>query len=160
MIGGPPIAMPQQFAVQPPQFPAQPRLPSRPPAVPAGANGQPSQPAVASLPPPRAIRGQAPDEPAETRPAALVLPAPEQLGIAMVKTPESAIDWTAVHRRLDQMGATCFQLERSVSGGCKVMCLLPTGQANHSRRLEAQANTQAEAVRLVLDQAEEWVKRK
>ena len=158
MIGGPPIAYPQQFAVQPPQFPTQPRLPSRPPVVPANAGVQPSQPAMASLPPPRTVRGQADDEPVESRP--LVLPTPEQLGIAVPTTTASPIDWTAIHRRLDQMGATCFQLERPVGGGCRVTCLLPTGQANHSRRLEAQANTQAEAVRLVLDQAEEWAKRK
>jgi hypothetical protein len=80
------------------------------------------------------------------------MPPPEQLGIAA----PGAIDWAAVHQRLDRLGVTCFQMDRPVSGGCHIVCLVPSRQPGQHRRVEAQAATQAEAIRVVLDRAEEW----
>jgi hypothetical protein len=87
------------------------------------------------------------------------LSSPEALGLTGTKPVETAnVDWTAVHHRLDQLGAACFQVERLPKGSCKIICLLPTSQPGARHRIEAQAASEAEAVRLTLAQAEEWVK--
>jgi hypothetical protein len=140
MIGGPPM-MP---AMPVPRFPA--IAPPRFPAAPAPANSAPA----------RTIRGQSPDEPPpprDIRPTVLTLPSPEQLGIS-ISSSETAIDWTAVHRQLDRLGISCFQLER-LANGWHVICLVPTAQPGRQQRIEAEAVTKAEAVRLVLNRAEE-----
>jgi hypothetical protein len=159
MIGGPPIMQVPQFAPQQPMVAAPPRFPT---GQVAGAPGPAPQPAAPHqpLPPPSTVRSQAPDEPAERRPPTpLVLPSPEQLGIKAVPTAYIRIDWTETHRRLDQLGVTCFHVDKLPNGGCKVICLLPSGQPGHSRRFEADAANQAEALQLVLDQAEQWARR-
>ena len=156
MLGGTPMFAPPQFIQQPMQMqPAPPRFPTGQTL----ADGRVSQPAAAS-PPPRTVRGQAPDEVSDLHPVQLVLPSPEKLGIALPRSAEAAIDWAAAHRRLDQLGATCFHLERSTTGGCKVTCMLPAAQPGRSRQIEAQGRTQAEAVRAALDQAEAWARSK
>lgn len=110
------------------------------------------------------IRAQAPDEPAPRprqiapRPASLAMPSPEELGLASRQAPEpSRVDWTAVHARLNQLGATCFQLEKRPAGDCRICCLLTSSLSARSRRIEVVAGTEAEAVQAVLDRAESWV---
>jgi hypothetical protein len=129
--------------VQAPQF-AQ-----RPPA--------PQQPMQRPLPRP-IIRAQAPDEPlppALTRQAVVSLPAPEVLGITAAKPTSATLDLSSAHRRLEDLGATCFQIEK-LAQGHRIRCLLPTREVNRTHRVEATAGTQVEAMRLVLDKAEEW----
>ncbi|MBL8793045.1 MAG: hypothetical protein JNM56_04010 [Planctomycetia bacterium] len=93
-------------------------------------------------------------------PSPLVMPSPEQLGIGGGGVaPESPVDWTAVHRRLDALGATCFHMEKTAAGGCKVTCLIPTRQPGRQQHLEGHAASKAEAVRLVLEKAEEAIRR-
>src|SRR5262245_36650312 len=111
MIGGPPMMSLPQFVQPAPRQPAPPRFPTGQTPV-ASAGSAASQSAVANQPPPRTVRGQSPDEPGDNRSTSLVLPPPEQLGIVAVKNTEAAVDWAAAHRRLDQLGATCFHLER------------------------------------------------
>jgi hypothetical protein len=160
------------FVNQPPQFMNQPAdwspgmgqspmAPPRPPVV--------YQPA----PPAPKVRAQAPDEPGYGRPAlpeprrpvALSMPSPEQLGVAMARPevrpdvpPENrgGPDWQVIHARLERLGATCYHVEKLPQGGCLFTCLLPTTQPNRAHRVEGRAGTEAEAVRLVLDKAEEW----
>ena len=85
------------------------------------------------------------------------MPSPQELGVADVKRPENPIvDWTAVHNQLDRLGATCFQLERMPEGSFRITCLLPTNQRSCSHRIEAQASSEADAVRLALAKAQEW----
>jgi hypothetical protein len=111
------------------------------------------------------FRGQAPEEPL-LRPVAtpgpvpaippapplLGLPSPTQLGIARPAGKDGADAWT----RLDRLGVTCFRVDRSGAGGYRVTCVVAGTQANRDRRFEGEAASQAEAVRLVLDQAEAW----
>jgi hypothetical protein len=86
------------------------------------------------------------------------MPSPQELGVADLKQPENPIvDWAAVHNRLDRLGATCFQLERTPQGSCRITCLLPTDQRGRTHRIEADASTEADAVRLALARAQEWV---
>jgi hypothetical protein len=139
-----PVRVPQT-AIRPGPAPAQPALPR--PIVRAQAPDEPS-------PPPRPLA-------AERRPPLLSIPTPEQLGLGGTQPPDRGpTDWTAVHRRLDQFGATCLHLEKLPQGGCRFTCLLPTGQPDRSHRVEAQAASEAEAVHLVLQKTEEWAGRK
>ena len=77
---------------------------------------------------------------------------------------EGKFDWAKVHGRLDQLGCCCFQIEQQV-GGCKLVCLLPTGKTGQLARklcdLESTENAQTrEAVRLAIEariaRAERW----
>jgi hypothetical protein len=113
-------------------------------------------------PPHRLARAQMEDEPVSRpkpvapRPMARAIPSPEELGIAISRSAENAsTDWSEVHKRLDQLGATCFHLEKS-TGGCRITCLLPTAQEGRTHRIEAEASSEADAVRATLAQAEEW----
>ena len=47
-----------------------------------------------------------------------------------------------------------------LSQGYRVTCLMPTGQADRNHRIEAEAGSEAEAVRLVVTAAEEWLSRR
>jgi hypothetical protein len=88
----------------------------------------------------------------------LSIPTPEQLGIGpTVDSNRSDLDWTDAHRRLERLGAVGFRLDKLEAGGCHFACLLPTRQPGLTHRVEADAATSAEAVRLVLGQAEQWV---
>jgi|SRR5579859_1628835 len=91
----------------------------------------------------------------------LQLPSPEQLGVVktLAPAPAAGIDWSAIHQRLNQLGATCFHLEK-LARGCRVTCLLPTAQADRSHRIEAEAGTEAEAVSLAIAQVESWAGRR
>lgn len=120
------------------------------------------RPATASAPPAPRFRAQDQDDPRSSpKPVAsaenvalLQMPSPEQLGV--VQANPVAPDWAEAHRRFDQLGATCFQVERLPQGGCRVVCLLSTGRPDRSHRIEAEALTEAEAVRLALEKAEQW----
>jgi hypothetical protein len=88
----------------------------------------------------------------------LSIPTPEQLGIAPAASTKGAdLDWTDAHRRLESLGAVGFHLDHLEAGRCHFACLLPTRQPGLTHRVEADAATSAEAVRLVLGQAEQWV---
>jgi hypothetical protein len=85
------------------------------------------------------------------------MPSPEALGVTSFKreNPPST-DWTAVHTQLDRLGATCLHVERTPNGANRITCLLPTNRPDRTHRIEAEASSEAEAVRLVLAQANEW----
>lgn len=140
----------------PPRYaaPQQPAVAARPTAAPPSPAPAPAQPAPRLI-----VRAQAPDEPAPApRPQALSLPSPEALGIA--PTPRAgteSVDWAAAHRRLERLGATCFHLERLSTGGCRITCLLPGRQQGRHHRVESLAPTEAEALRLALERADQWV---
>jgi hypothetical protein len=85
------------------------------------------------------------------------MPSPEALGIAAPQQAlPASVDWAAVHNQLDRIGATCFHLERT-QDGCRLTCLLPARESGRLHRIEAQAASEAEVVRLALAQAEQWI---
>jgi hypothetical protein len=89
------------------------------------------------------VRGQAP---AETS-APLKVPTPEELGIRLgAAAPEAPLDWNQLRRKLDELGATGFRLDRQ-GAGFRFVCLLPAGD------LEGAGTTEAEAVRVALAKA-------
>ena len=92
-------------------------------------------------------------------PEALHLPSPEELGLATDK-PALAIenrptDWTAVHARLDRLGATSLQVLHSGAQSVRIVSMFPTNE-NRIHRVEAHGATEAEALRLFLEQVDEW----
>src|SRR5687768_12360405 len=121
--------MPSQPPFFAPSYPAGAYPVPQAPSLPAPRPVVPQQPApqVQAPPPPAMprpiIRAQAADDPVPA-PAPVRLPAPEALGIRG----QAVLDLNTVHRRLDQLGATCFQVDRLSQGGCRVTCLLATGQ--------------------------------
>jgi hypothetical protein len=51
-------------------------------------------------------------------------------------------------------------LEHVADGSCRITCLLPTNQPGRTRRIEAQAASEADAVQLTLAKAREWAEGK
>lgn len=146
-------APPQAYAPQP--YAAQPYAPPAPrpqPWAPSNTT-HPAPLPVANVPTPASPRTWRGQDAEDTR---LQLPAPEQLGLNRPAAPIAPhLDWTAVHQRLDRLGATCFHLEK-LARGARVTCLLPTAKADCSHRIEAVADSEAEAVSLAVAQAEQW----
>ncbi len=169
---------PQGYAapryVNQPMQPAMPQAPA--PAAPRWPPAEPQAPVLAQDAAPRApvVRGRAEEEPAprpafipaarepipeerpvvaDSPPARLSLPSPEQLGVAGAGAP---VDWGEVHRRLDRLGAVSFRQEKLLDGGYRVTFLLPTAQGNRTHCVTAESRQAAEAVGRALDQAEQW----
>ncbi len=116
---------------------------SNAPSVPAGRAAAPSRPVV---------RAKGPDEPASLRPAPLVMPSPQQLGVT-VRPSESDVNLTAIHARIKELGIVSFHMETLPDGHCRFTCWLPREQPGRTQRIEAVAASEAEAVRLGLEQA-------
>jgi hypothetical protein len=177
MIGGAPMTMmpspgypmqgrpPAQFpmAGQPmPQYNVPAAMAS---SVPMTASPQPAPPSVpmqaAPAPVFRGVPEETPDYGPPPLPVAqmpmLAMPSPEQLGLdASHPASGSAVDWNGAHARLEKLGATCFQEETLPDGSCRVTCLLPTARPSQSHRIEVCAASAAEAIRTVIDEAEQW----
>lgn len=155
-------AYPQQPVVHQPRpvwqgQPGQTPVSVRPVAAQTPATPRPAAPSA----PAPIVRAQSDDEPAsrpaavESAPVRLQLPSPEQLGLAASAEP----DWTQIHKRLEQLGATGFHLDQLPTGKYRVNCLLPTGQSERTHRIEVESGNKAEAVRLTVTQAEDWTAR-
>jgi hypothetical protein len=109
------------------------------------------------------IRAKGPDEPVASAPfqtsLPLTMPTPEQLGVrASATSAKIDLDLTAAYRRLESLGAVCVRLDKLDTGDSRFTCFLPTRQTGINHRVEADASNPAEAVRLVLTQAEDWAK--
>jgi hypothetical protein len=84
----------------------------------------------------------------------VTIPTPEELGVVAARTATGNGDWLPGYRRLLDLGAYSFQIDRLPAGGFRITCLLPTGQAQRTRRIETQATTEAEAVSLAVEEAQ------
>jgi hypothetical protein len=152
MSGGPIYVVPPQ--AQPgwsPNLQPQPRVAMpTPPSQPANLTLPPPPPGVASpvadatRPKVRAVSEDPPPPPRR-----LVLPTPEQLGIAITPAAEKlVVDWNQVQSRLERLGIMRLQRDRLPAGGFRVVLGLPTQQ------VEATGATEAAAVLLALERAE------
>jgi hypothetical protein len=158
--------MPQQFAPQP--FAPRQTMPQQTPyGRPQMAAGQPAP----------IVRGHSqelpPERPSLTLPPperlGVSLPSPEALGVADPATqkpapaaspkpqpapqPAAGVDWAPVQARLQELRATGAQLDLMPGGGFRFTFVLPCAQPGQGHRVEARAATDAEAVRLALEQA-------
>jgi hypothetical protein len=82
------------------------------------------------------------------------MPTPEHFGLASDWS-AGPIDWNAVMQQARRLGATDFHLSRLPQGGYQVSLRLPAGATGQTRRVEASGETEAEAVRAALQQAEQ-----
>lgn len=62
-------------------------------------------------------------------------------------------DWTAIHARMKELGVVGFHMDSTPDGRSRFTCWLPGGQPGLTRRIEALAATQDEAVQLGLERA-------
>jgi hypothetical protein len=161
----PPVPPTPQRSWPPPQAAApQPRPPviraapddDPPPPASSTEGRQPgTAPVTATLPPPSSTEGR----PAGSSP--VTIPTPEELGVASSRTAPGNGDWLPGYRQLLDMGAYSFRIDRLPAGaGFQITCLLPAGQAQRVRRIETQAASEAEAVRLAVEEAQRWVAQK
>lgn len=100
---------------------------------------------------------QAPDVPPE--PNRLILPAPEQLGVSMARSPSPSterFDWNVAHQRVERLSAVAFFVGRRTDGGYTASFLLPTGQPGRTHHIETAGDSEAAAVARALEQAEAW----
>jgi len=97
------------------------------------------------------FRLQGPEDPA-ARPALppLEMPSPESMG--RIAEPRAInVDWTDVRRRLDDLKATSFHLQK-VAGGYRFSCIVPTS-AGERRTVAGEARNEAAAINQALVQA-------
>jgi hypothetical protein len=141
---------PEMMSTPPPMTYPAPTYAPQPPAVPAAPASAPR--AAAPSQPKPLIRAQAPEEPKPARPPLLTLPSPEQLGVA-VRPAENAIDWTAIHARMKELGVVSHYMDMLPDGRSRFICWVPRDQPGLTRRIECVAGTEAEAVQLGLQQA-------
>jgi thioredoxin-related protein len=115
--------------------------------------------ALAIEEPVRRPQPELPAAPVAVKPELLHLPSPEELGISAEKPAAGievrAIDWAAVHARLNRLGASCFQVQHPTSQLVRIVSMFPQTE-NRIHRIEASATTEAEAVRLFIEQVDEW----
>jgi hypothetical protein len=127
--------------------------------LPPGAQVAAPRPALpaarAAAPRPAVARAKAPDEPIP--PAPLSMPTPAQLGVSAARVAAAEADWAAARSRLKELGAVGFQVDHLSGGGCRFVCWLPRAQPGASERIETLAGSEAEAVRLGLERAGQWV---
>jgi hypothetical protein len=117
---------------------------NQPPAV---AATQPQRPIIRARvqdddPPPR--KQLSPDT------AVLAMPSPEELGLAAPKQPAvEEVDWPQVHNRLQQQGAVCSQ-RLQLQQGFRFIVILSTADKDRNQSVEADASTEAAAVRAAM----------
>jgi hypothetical protein len=92
--------------------------------------------------------------------APVTIPSPEQFGVTAAKPAGAGADLSEARRRLKDLGAVCFQLEDLPQGQVRVVCLLSIPGTDRQHRIEAQASSEFEAVRLGLERAEQWAARR
>ena len=128
------------------------------------AQGSPKNPSKPVPNPGVLVRAQAADERqprgASTVPTAkLMMPSPEELGLAAGAAPGSSpsrSEWTTARQRLDTLGASYYRLEKA-DAGFRFACSLPYhSDPNRERHFECVAATEADAIRAALAQVEDW----
>ncbi len=140
--------MPSAIYQPAPYYPAPAFVPAQNQFVPEATAPRAAAPAQ----PRPLVRAKAPDELTPPRPAPLAMPSPEQLGVA-VRSTEPGLDWAAIHARIKELGIIGFHMDSAPDGSRRFTCWVPRGQPGVTQRIEALATTEAEAVRLALEQA-------
>jgi hypothetical protein len=136
----------------PMSYPAPALAPQNNPAPPVPA----SAPRAAAPAPQRPVaRAKAPDEPTPARPTPLVMPSPEQLGVA-VRPVADRPDWSALHARMKGLGIVSFHMDTLPDGRYRFTCWLPQGQPGMTQRIEALAASEVEAARVGLERASQY----
>jgi hypothetical protein len=128
------------------------------------AQGSPKNPTKPAANPGVLVRAQTDDD-RQTRggsvvpTAKLMMPSPEQLGLATNHEPgraPSVEDWLSARQRLETLGASYYRLEKT-DGGYRFECSLPyAGDVKRERHFESAGASEVEAIRTALAQVEHW----
>ena len=81
------------------------------------------------------------------------MPSPEQLGVA-VRSVEKGVDWSALHEQMRKLHVVSSHTEALPDGRIHFTCWLPRDTPGLTQRVEAVANSEAEAVQLALQHAQ------
>jgi hypothetical protein len=168
MLTSPPFVTPARVP-QPVPWPApQPAGVAQAPGwSPRPANPPPQAAALTQQLEPRrpVVRLQAPEElMPPPPPKRLVLPSPEQLGVAgagpasAVTASHPDVDWNVTRDRLHGLGAIGFHLAKLPEGAFRVAFLLPTTHPGRLHQIEAEAPSEGTAVCRALDLADQWTR--
>jgi hypothetical protein len=115
---------------------------------------------VAPQPLPAKVRGVSADAPAVKK---FMLPSPEALGVTFAAPPppvQAQVDWSLIQSRMERLGVLQYKKSALPSGGVRVVMLLPTTNPALGQPVEAQAETEAAAIGMALDAAEEWARKR
>jgi hypothetical protein len=126
--------------------------------APAAPRQAPPVRAAQAVPPKPVIRAQAADDAVPQARTVVAMPAPDQIGVAA--RPADGCDWTAFHRRMQEMGILTFQMDHPTAEVYQFTCLLPTAEPGRTHRIEAHGANEGEAVRRALDEAQRWLAKK
>jgi len=139
--------------------PRQASPPPRPPVLAEMASGLPCRNAPASSPqtPAPRFRMQAADDAIEPGPRPLVMPSPEELGVAASSQSQPGADWAAIRPRLETMGVKSFRVDHTPAGAVSVTFLLCL-QGSRVHQVEGAAATEAEAVSVALVETERYLR--
>lgn len=161
---------PQQFTYPGTAYQPAPQRPQASPLTPKFAEQTTQQPVLAAQAggsPPKApqpqpiIRMQGPDPEAAAPPARLVMPSPEELGLALPVGPAPTtkeIDLNSAYTRLRQLGAIGLHLDRLTQGGYRATFVLSASEG--PRQVNADGATEGAALAAALERAEAFVVRK
>jgi hypothetical protein len=113
----------------------------------------------APRPAPAVVRGVSAEPPAVKK---FLMPSPEALGITAAVPaviPTAAINWGQIQTCMERLGVLQYK-KTPIANGVRVSMLLPTSSPGIGQPVEAQAETEAGAIVMALDAAEEWSRRK
>jgi hypothetical protein len=112
---------------------------------------------VQPLPP--VARGVSAEAPAVKK---FLMPSPSALGINAVDAPLAAkapVDWALIQSRMERLGVLQYK-KTAIANGVRVTMLLPTSNPALGQPVEAQAETEAAAIVMALDAADEWSRKR
>ena len=158
MIPGPPMHTPQartQLPVAPGTQWQKPQTQMPSPAF--LASGQPNA---------GKVRGVSADPQPAPITAKFVMPSPQALGVStelssrpLVPLP-AQVDWNQIQSRMERLGVLRFEKDRASDGVVRVRLLLPTADPTKAQPVEAQAATEAAAILLAVEHAEQWMQKR
>jgi hypothetical protein len=105
--------------------------------------------------PPAKVRAVSADVPVK-----FVMPSPEALGVSAhlnvtQANPTAPVDWNQIQARMERLKVVRYEKDR-LPGGVRVRMVLPTSDPMRGQPVEAQAESEAAAILMVLDAAEAW----
>ena len=96
-----------------------------------------------------------------------VLPSPQSLGVSTslsLPTPKTeaapVVDWRQIQTRMERLGVLRYNKVQAANGGVHVTMLFPTSDPTKGQPMSAQAETEAAAVVMILNYAEDWVRKR
>jgi len=93
-----------------------------------------------------------------------VLPRPQALGVStslsMPGLNVAAVDWNQLQARMERLGVLSYEKAKRENGAVQVTMLFPTSDPTKGQPMSAQSETEAAAVVMILNHAEEWARKR